>query len=307
VGRIVVLGSLNMDLVVSVPKLPQPGSTVVGDRLQMFAGGKGANQAVAAARLGGDVKFVGRVGKDGLGDRLIEELKAAGVDAGGVERDPESPTGAALITVEAGGQNQITVAPGANYSVGQADVARASQLLDEGSLLVLQMEIPRQAVQHAIGEARRRGAAVLLNAAPSTGANLDTVSGVDLLVMNEHEASEILNMNVSGGMTSRRAVLRATQHGSKAAIVTMGANGAVLCDDGHVQDVPAFRVKAVDSTGAGDAFVGALAMAMSLGRELVDAARLASAAAAAAVTKQGAQSSLPTVNDLKGLFGMEMR
>src|SRR5690348_8028426 len=122
-GRIVVFGSLNMDLVVNVPKLPQPGATVVGDRLQMFAGGKGANQAVAAARLGSEVSLIGRVGQDAMGDRLLEELKAAGVDASGIGRDPELPTGAGLIMVETGGQNQIAVAPGANYSVGRSELA----------------------------------------------------------------------------------------------------------------------------------------------------------------------------------------
>ncbi len=186
---IVVLGSLNVDFVARVPVLPGPGETVLGGDLGTFAGGKGANQAVAAARLGGRVAMVGCVGADAHGDLLVRRLELDGVDAGGVRRDPDAPTGAALIMVAAGGENVIAVTPGANARVGARDVRRAVAALDAGGLLLLQLEVPLAAVEQAIREARAAGGRVLLNTAPAARLDLDRLAGLEAVVANESEAA----------------------------------------------------------------------------------------------------------------------
>src|ERR1700686_4845237 len=191
-ARIVVLGSLNVDLVVTVPRLPHPGETVLGDGLKSYPGGKGANQAVAAARLGGQVAMIGRVGNDSFGAGLIENLDRNGVDSSGVDRDPAAPTGAALIYVEAGGQNMIAVAPGANAMVGPGDAQRAVDMLGPGDLLVMQLEIAISVIEEAVVAARQAGAFVLLNAAPAQRLQPGLLSQLDALVVNEHEAKALL-------------------------------------------------------------------------------------------------------------------
>ncbi len=302
-SRIVVLGSLNTDLVAQVPHLPRPGETVLGDRLRTFPGGKGANQAVAAARLGGLVSMVGRVGNDTFGTALLEQLASDGVDAAGVARDPQAPTGAALILVETGGQNQIAVVPGANLAVADGDVSRALELLADDSLLVLQQEIAFQAVEEAI---RRSRARVLLNAAPPRPLGPDLLRRVDVLVVNETEAAALLfDRPVTGPALAADAARVAHERGVALAVVTLGAAGAVFCDEDGPQLVDPFPVAAVDVTAAGDAFVGALAVALSAGVPARQAVRLANAAGAAAATRAGAQTSLPFPQDLKRLFGID--
>jgi ribokinase len=304
VGRIVVLGSLNVDLVVTVPHLPRPAETVLGGALHTYPGGKGANQAVAAARLGGTVAMVGRVGRDAHGDLLLAQLRSDGVDEGDVERDAADPTGAALILVEQGGQNMIAVAPGANGCADAAEVRRALSRLHRGDLLMLQLELPLPAVTAAIAGARRLGARVLLNAAPAMPLPDDVLQGLDVLVVNEIEAQALFLRPVvtpEDAITAGRAALEAGVH---IAVVTLGAAGAVLCStDGAVRIEP-FAIDAVDATGAGDAFVGALAVGLVQGLPPVEAARLAGAAGAAAASQPGAQSSLPHLADLERLFGM---
>jgi ribokinase len=188
-ARIVVLGSLNMDLVVTVPRLPQAGETVMGHRLDTFPGGKGANQAVAMARLGGQVTMVGRVGHDSFAESLIRNLQANGVESSGVSRDPDEPTGAALIVVETGGQNMIAVAAGANLAVGRAEVERAQASLRPGDLLVIQLEVPVAAIEQAVAAGRRAGASIFLNAAPARTLERSLLRQLDVLVVNEREAA----------------------------------------------------------------------------------------------------------------------
>jgi ribokinase len=293
---IVVLGSLNVDLVTRVSVLPGPGETVLGDRLLTFTGGKGANQAVAAARLGGMVTMVGRVGRDAGGDTLLRQLSLDGVDASGVSRDAGEPSGAALIMVGADGENLIAVAPGANGRVGDAEVERALWTAGPDGLLVLQLEIPRPAAFRAIGEGRR----VLLNAAPAAPLPLELLRRVEALVVNESEASALLGRSVPG-VEAARALHAA---GCALAVVTLGAAGAALCDAGGARVVEPFAVDAVDTTAAGDAFVGALAVGLSAGRSAAEAVRFANAAGAAAATRAGAQESLPRLEDLRELFGV---
>jgi ribokinase len=302
VAGILVLGSLNVDLVVMVPHLPRPAETVLGGALHTYPGGKGANQAVAAARLGGTVAMVGRVGRDAHGDLLLAQLRSDGVDAGGVERNASNPTGAALILVEPGGQNMIAVAPGANGCADDSDVERAVRRLHRGDFLVLQLELPLPVVTAAIAGARRVGARVMLNAAPAVPLPADVLHDLDLLVVNEIEAEALFHAAVVTPEDALAAGHAALHAGVRIAVVTLGAAGAVLCSTDGGARIEPFAVDAVDATGAGDAFVGALAVGLAQGLAPVEAARLAGAAGAAAASQPGAQSSLPQVADLERLF-----
>jgi ribokinase len=294
-----------MDLVVPLSRLPRSGETVIGDRLQRFPGGKGANQAVAAARLGAEVAMVGRVGTDSFGDELLTNLKKDGVSIEGVEHDPNEPTGAALILVEEGGENMIAVARGAGRMVGEADVSRATKGLRERDVLLLQLEIPMAAVAAAARAGNAAGARVILNAAPAAPLEAGLVSQLEVLVINELEAEAFLGRPAANPAQAEEAARAAVAMGAQSAVVTLGAAGAVLAQGNSIHRMKAQRVEAVDTTGAGDAFVGALAAALAAGAALVEAAELAGAAGAAAVTKPGAQASLPRPEDLRRLFGVE--
>ena len=302
IARIVVLGSLNLDLVVTVPHLPHPGETVLGDGLASYPGGKGANQAVAAARLGGQVAMVGRVGNDNFGAGLIENLDVNHVDSSGVEHDSAMPTGAALIYVEAGGQNMIAVAPGANGTVGPMDAERAVSRLVAGDVLVLQLEIPITVIEHAAVVARRAGAFVLLNAAPAQRLEPGLLSQLDALVVNEREAGVLVDQETSPEAAA--SALRA--RGARTAIVTLGPAGSVFCDDTGVHRVAPFPVKSIDATGAGDAFMGALAVGIARRLETGAAVRFGNAAGAAATSSVGAQAALPRLDDLRQRFGLDL-
>jgi ribokinase len=304
-SRIVVLGSMNMDMVVNVPSLPAPGETVIGDRLDTFPGGKGANQAVASARLGGDVAMVGRVGNDAFGDELLAQLKASNVDVSGVVRDAGYRSGVATIMVDATGQNLIAVASGANGAVGNSDVDRALGALGRDGLLLLQMEVPVNTVRRAIAAGRSTGARVLLNAAPSTRVGLDLVHGVDILVCNEPEANAVFGRQITDDQDAVKVARLGADSGIAITVITLGSAGSVVCAGSECQVIAPFPVQAVDSTAAGDAFVGAFAVALSRRVDPFEAARLASAAGAAAATKPGAQSSMPMPSDLQRLFGID--
>lgn len=286
------LGSINMDLVVRVSELPHPGDTVLGDRLHTIPGGKGANQAVAAARLGARVRMIGRVGADAFGAELVAGLREDGVDTSGVAVDASEPSGAALIVVDRTGQNTITVAPGANSAVGDAEVKQIRRGLRTGDVLVLQLEIPLPTVLAAIEAAREAGARVILNAAPSAALAGRQVPNVDLLIVNEGEADAL------GGPSLRESVA--------ALAVTLGAAGSIVYEKDRETRIEARRVVAIDATAAGDALVGAAAYSLARGSSVVDAIRLGGAAGAAAVTKLGARPSLPWPGDLKRLFSIEL-
>ncbi len=287
---VVVVGSINMDLAVQVEQLPRPGDTVLGERLLTIPGGKGANQAVAAARLGATVRMIGRVGGDAFGHELVAGLREDGVDVSGIGFDAGEPSGVALIVVEKGGQNTVTVAPGANARMGADEVGRLRAVLRRGDVVVTQLEIPLETVLAVVACAHEVGARVVLNAAPSAALTGRTLPDVDVLVVNEREADDL------GGPARLRA--------AKALVVTLGAEGAVLYEHDRETRVDPRRVEAVDATAAGDAFVGALALALARGDSVVDAVRLGNAAGAAAATKVGARPSLPTAGDLKRLFGV---
>jgi ribokinase len=287
---VVVAGSINVDLVVRVPRLPAAGETILGENLLTIPGGKGANQAVAAARLGAEVAMIGRVGSDAFGPRLRDGLQREGIDVVGVGLDADAPTGAALILVENGGQNMITVAPGATAAIGGTELARLGESLKAGDVLVLQCEVPLEFVDRAVALARDAGAVVVLNASPSAALRGRPLPPANVAIVNESEAAEL------GEASLRDAV--------DALVVTLGAAGAVVYEDGRETKVDSYSVQVVDATAAGDALVGAVAYALARDSGIVEAVRLGVAAGAAACTKVGAQPSLPTAADLSRLFGV---
>ncbi|QVQ51920.1 ribokinase [Spiractinospora alimapuensis] len=290
-SRVVVVGSANADLVVRVDRHPSPGETVLGSDLATFPGGKGGNQSVAAGRLGADVAFVGLVGTDAHGDFLLESMRGAGVDTGHVGRVPTA-TGVAVITVGADGDNTIVVSPGANAELGEDEVAAAAPLLRDAAVTSMQLEIPMPAVLAAARVARR----VVLNLSPARDVPKELLELCDPLVVNEHEAAFLLGEAAAGSpVDSAKALL---DRGPASVVVTLGAEGAVVAEPGTVTAVPSPRVSPVDTTGAGDAFTGALAARLADGASLTAAAAYAARVGAAAVTKEGAQSSFPRPEDV---------
>jgi ribokinase len=297
--RVTVLGSLNMDISVTVPRLPGPGATVLGSAARFTPGGKGANQAVAAARLGADVRMVGCVGDDDFGRRLLAALRAEGIGTGAVRTVRSVPTGLAMIAVDAGGENLITVAPGANHQVGPHDAAAATE--HPRDILVISAEIPALAITQALGQA----GPVVLNLAPAPQDAASLVGrDLDWLVVNESEAAAILGRPVSGLAAAAAAAADLIARGPRQAVVTAGAQGAVLAGPDGPATIEGFRVRAVDTTGAGDTFVGALAVALAAGVPPRDAIRAAAAAGAAAVTRHGAQTAMPTPADVLAVTGV---
>jgi ribokinase len=282
---IAVVGSINLDVVVEVERHPAPGETVVGGDRRELPGGKGANQAVAAARLGAQVAMVGRVGADAAGRRLRDGLAAEGVDVAHVREDPQAPTGMALIAVDARGENTIVVSPGANARVDPGDVAAARELLAGAAVTLVQHEIPAETVRAAAGAA---GGTVVLNPAPAR----PLVAPVDVLVPNGVELAAL------AGREGDPVELARALDGARAVVVTLGPEGALVVEGERVERIAAPAVRAVDTTGAGDAFCGALAEALGRGAELVEAARWAARAAAASVTRPGAQGGLPRREDV---------
>ncbi|MGD0245794.1 MAG: ribokinase [Streptosporangiaceae bacterium] len=299
--QVTVLGSLNMDISVTVPRLPEPGATVLGSAARFTPGGKGANQAVAAARLGGSVRMAGCVGDDDFGRQLLAALRAEKVDTAGVRVTAGAPTGLAMISVDQAGENIITVAPGANHQVGRAEVYAA--LAEPNHVLVASAEIPVTALVAAL--ARHRVS--ILNLAPAPAAAAEVVAGArpDWLVVNETEAAAILGRPVSGLAEAAMAAQALLNAGTKHAVVTAGAHGAALADGpGPAATVRAFRVDAVDTVGAGDTFVGALAVTLAAGVPAADAVRAAAAAGATAATRPGAQAGMPSPEDIRAVTGL---
>ncbi len=292
--NIVVVGSLNMDLVVRMPQIPRPGETLLGGVFKTFPGGKGANQAVAAARLGALVKMVGCVGGDAFGHEMRATLAHEGIDTACVSTLSDEATGVALIQVDAQGQNSIAVASGANFRLTGAEVEKALQGMDKFEALVMPLETPLETVYAGAKNASRRGARVLLNPAPAQVLEKDLLKLVDVLVPNEYELALMTGMAIQSDDDIRQAARRLLEGGPKNLIVTMGREGALLLgEDVKETVVPAYSVEPVDTTAAGDCFVGALAVGLCEGKDLRSAAEFASAAAAISVTRAGAQPSLP--------------
>jgi ribokinase len=297
---LVVVGSLNMDVVCRVARAPEAGETVLGSDAGFIPGGKGANQAVACARLGGTVRMIGRVGADAFGPRLRDGLDREGVDVRGIGIDANAGSGVALILVEDNGQNRITVAPGANARLTPAHIhAAAVEWPDQGWLLV-QLETPVETVTTAIEDARKAGLRVMLNPAPAPAGPLPATwwSLVDVLVPNETEAALLTGIPADGEAGARLAARELRRRGTPCVLVTLGERGVLVVDAEGERVIASPRVHAIDTTAAGDTFTGALAVALSEGKGLDDAARFAVRAAALSVTRPGAQTSIPRRDEL---------
>lgn len=289
--KLVIVGSSNTDMVVCADRLPVSGETVLGEKFIMTAGGKGANQAVAAARLGADVTFVARLGRDMFGDKALAGFEAEGIHTDYIVRDADEVSGVALIVVDRRAENIIAVAPGANGRLSPADVRAAEAAIQNADCLLLQLEIPLATVHVAIELAHRYNVQVLLNPAPATVLPADVLRLVDVLTPNESEAAHLAGCSE---YIATEVLPRLQARGPSSVIVTLGSRGCDVLTDEQGQHVPSFPVEAVDTTGAGDCFNGALAVALARGLKLAEAARYANAAAALAVTRFGAQASMPT-------------
>lgn len=291
--RICVVGSLNMDLVIQTPELPVPGQTVLGGPFATHPGGKGANQAVAAARLGAAVAMVGCVGADAFGDALRSGLVAEGIETESVLTRDGIASGVALIAVDPRGRNTIIVAPGANATVTVGDVRAAAGHIESADVLLLQLEVPLAVVSEAASIARSAGALVILNPAPAQPLPPDLLAHCDYLVPNELEAEVLSGIRPADWETGFEAAEALRGLGARAVVITLGERGALLLDEDGVARQPAFPVTAIDTTAAGDAFVGAFAASIACGHPSRLALRRAAAAGALACTVPGAQPSLP--------------
>ncbi len=299
---ILVIGSLNADLVVRALHFPAPGETIQGEDLATIPGGKGANQAVAAAKQGARVAIAGRVGRDGFGSTLIENLNDFGVDTTHICRDEQAATGTAMIVVDSNGQNSIVVSPGANGRVTCEDVDAAVPAMENAKILLLQFEIPLETVTCAASLARKKGLRVILNPAPARPVPPELLANVDLLIPNETELSRLSETQVNDIESVEKAARSLLARGVQTVIVTLGEKGALVVQKSRVAHIPAFKVKVVDTTAAGDAFIGGLAAALLRGLELEEAVRCGNAAGALAVTRFGAQTSLPTLDEVQALL-----
>jgi ribokinase len=290
-------------MVIRVPRIPRPGETLLGGGFAMVAGGKGANQAVAAARAGGSVTFVARVGDDLFGREAREGFARDGIDIRFVLTTPGAPSGVALITVDAWGENSISVASGANALLSVADIEAAAAAFDAADIALLQLESPLETVEAAVREAKRRSVPVILNPAPARELADALLAAVSVLTPNEHEAGLLSGITVKDEEGARDAALRLRGRGPAAVIVTMGARGVFGLAAGFDGHVPAFKVEAADTTAAGDVFNGALAVALAEQRPLAEALRFAQAAAAISVTRPGAQPSAPARAEIEAFLG----
>jgi ribokinase len=298
---VVVIGGANWDYLVRGPSLPKAGTTVEGEEFQEAPGGKGANQAVAAARLGARVAFVGRVGADERGKALVARLKAEGVDVREVSTDPTAATGVALVMVDADGEKQIMTAPGANRRLTENDIAGAGQLIASAPIVLLQLELPLAAVAAAIRSARAAGARVVLDPAPARELPDELLRDVHVIRPNAAEAEVLTDIEVTDQASATKAAEKLVHRGVGAAIV--GAPGGnLLVASGQTLWLPHLPVKAVDATGAGDAFAAAIAVCIARGEDLPNAARFATAASAAKTTKLGAQAGLPRPEEVRRLL-----
>ena len=291
---VVVVGSLNMDLVVRAPRFPRPGETLTGDGFATYPGGKGANQAVACGRLGARTAMIGRVGRDAFGERLRAGLTDAGVDATHVRVAEDTPTGTALIVVDANGENAIVVVPGANGQLGEEDITASAALLTSATCMVAQLEVPLLPVERAAAIVHEAGGRVVLNAAPGRSLPKELLRWVDDLIVNETEAGILSGVEVADADAAREAAARLRSLGPRCVVITLGAQGALLVDGEGLWSCPTRQVSVVDTTAAGDAFVGAWASAITRGEDRRAALRYAVAAGTLATTVMGAQPSLPT-------------
>ena len=296
---IVVVGSSNTDMIIQLDRIPRPGETILGGKFSSAAGGKGANQAVGAARAGGDTTLIARVGKDMFGDQAVAGFRQDGINVSHVFRDEAAPSGVALIFVAKDGENSIAVASGANAKLVPADVKRAGKVIRSAAVLLAQLETPLATVQAAAEIAAKAGVCFILNPAPARSLPGKLLRLVSILTPNETEAERLTGIEVTSEAAAAKAAEQLRSRGVGTVILTLGSRGAFIADASGRQLVPGFKVKAVDTTAAGDIFNGTLAVALAEGKALPAAVRFANAAAAISVTRLGAQPSAPTRKEIE--------
>ncbi len=302
--NILVVGSINMDLVIRTPRLPGPGETVLGRGFTTTPGGKGANQAVAVARLGGRCSLIGRIGSDPFGQILLEELQAEDMDCSGVTITTDRPTGVAMILVDTTGENSIVVDGGANRLVNaDDDIFPNIHLFEAADVVLLQLELSLSLVRAAIDQAKRHGCKVILDPAPAPTHLPDELCSVDVLSPNIIEAERITGQKIGEERIDKNVATDLIARGAKAVVAKLGHRGSLIVTaDGHFWRVPPYKVDIVNTTGAGDAFTAALAVALGSGEELPDAARFANAAGALACTRHGAIAAMPSRKEVRTLM-----
>jgi ribokinase len=300
--RILVIGSSNTDLTIRLERIPRPGETLLGGQFSTAAGGKGANQAVAAARAGGEVAFVARVGQDMFGEKALAGFAREGIDVGHVTRDADAPSGVALIFVARDGENSIAVAGGANARLAPGDVKKTESAFANADRVLMQLEIPLETAQAAAECASRGGVPVILNPAPATELPGELLRLVSILTPNETEAQMLTGIAVTDPESAARAAEVLLGRGVETVIITLGSHGAFVAGTFGRELVAGFQVEAVDTTAAGDVFNGALAVALAEGKPLIEAVRFANAAAAISVTRLGAQPSAPHRAEIEALM-----
>ncbi len=297
--EIIVIGSINTDMVVKTSSLPQPGETVLGDEFLMSGGGKGANQAVAAARLGAQVSMVGCVGNDMFGERAKSDLSAESINCQHVAQSKQNASGVALISVDSTGENQIVVSPGANSDVSLDQVSIALESCTNNAIVLLQLEIPLQVVAHALELCRARNLRVILDPAPAQPLSGELLNGVFLLTPNETEAQQLTGITITDNDSARAVAEQLLQLGVSNVALTLGKAGVVLANDDETKLIEAVTVDALDTTAAGDCFNGALACALSQNQSLEDSVSFGCKAAAVAVSRLGAQDAMPHQTELE--------
>ncbi|MCL6258366.1 ribokinase [Aquiflexum sp. TKW24L] len=296
--NILVIGSANMDMVIRSDHFPVPGETIIGGDFSLIPGGKGANQAVAAARLGGDVCFITQLGKDLFGDQNLENYKKEGIDTSFIKQNLDQPSGVALITVDKSGENTIIVAPGANHSLSVADIAAASEPFQRADILLVQLEVPIAVVMESCQKAYGLGKRIILNPAPASDLPDSIFPLLYLICPNETEAEYLTGIKVIGEASAYQAASRLRNKGMQRVIITMGAVGAFLFTDTFQGIIPTTKVEVKDTTAAGDTFCGALAVALGNGKNIQEAVAFALKAATLSVQRFGAQTSIPYLEEM---------
>lgn len=300
--QILVVGSTNTDMVIKAAHLPRPGETVLGGTFFMNPGGKGANQAVAIARLGAPVTFICKTGTDIFGRQSQQLFESEGINTSYLFSDPENPSGVALISVDDHAENCIVVASGANANLTPEDLKKAEEAIDQCDIVLLQLEIPMETVEYVAKVASEKGKKVILNPAPAQPLSAELLSRLYLITPNETEAELIAGVKITDEASANEAARVLAAKGVQNVIVTLGSKGALVCSEGKSVVVPAYQVKAVDTTAAGDVFNGAMTVALSEGCDLFEASRFGCKASAIAVTRPGAQSSAPYRNEVDVLL-----
>ena len=296
---ILVAGSSNTDMVINSSHLPAPGETIIGSSFFMNPGGKGANQAVAAARLGGHVTFICKTGNDIFGKQAAAFFENEGIDISYLIEDADNPSGVALITVDDNGENTIVVASGSNGKLVRTDLEHSKNVIENASIVLMQLEIPIDTVEFVAATAKSKNVKVILNPAPACELPDSLLKNVSIITPNEKEAEMLTGIHVNNLDTAKEAATVLTGKGIETVIITLGPKGALICDGGKFEHIKSVEVKAVDTTAAGDIFNGALAVALDEGLQINDATAFACRAAAISVTRKGAQSSAPYRKELQ--------